>query len=1175
MKIKLIKVRSLVGERLLFIMKTFIFLFCTTVFSFTTEKSFSQDKIKIDADKIVTVDEVFNIIQSQTNFRFLYPDNLFENASKVQLRKGTIEVSKLLERSFSESKSNVKFKFFEKNTIVVEEIELISKPKTEKPQQPIQISGKVTDKDGQPIPGVNLLEKGVLNGTQTDFDGKFIMSVSNKNAILVVSYLGFTTQEVPLNGQTSIAVTLIESTTTLSEIVVIGYGSQKKAKISGSIATVSISELQDFPVSNFDQALAGKLAGVQILQTTGEPGRELSIKVRGTKTLTAGASPLYVIDGVPIETGDRATEAVNMEDIESIQVLKDAASAAIYGSRGSNGIVIITTKKGKNGVMKVSLDHSTGIQNVSKKIDMMDAYQYAQLSKDGHDAAYLQEIPTGTADDPNGLRPVGYHKIPEELFPYLNGVQGLTNTDWQDEIFRPAVIQRYNLSVSGGNDQWNYFVSTNHSFQEGIVIESDYKKTGLRANVSINSGKFKIGVNTSSTYTFENRVNASGPYTDDGIVASALGMSPTWSVYKPDGSYNFDGNGLWRIGTDYQHNEILNPVAVAKEIQNEVEHYNVLANLFVEYEMIKDLKLKTSLAANYNNYQNEYFEPSIIEKRGLQNYGQLDNNNASLSTTTIYKWTFENTINYNKKVGLHNFEILGGMTAEKSSSRNQRITNFLPPSIPGSNATQIINAGNADIDYGDLTDPNDDRSIISVNATSGLDEWSLFSLLARFQYDYDGKYLLSASIRRDGSSRFAPNSKYGNFPSASAGWRISQEEFLKNKNWIDELKIRGSYGVTGNFEIPNYAFLPLLGGEDYLGASGLKPNNIPNDKLSWETTTMYNIGIDAELFKRQLGFSVEYYNGDTTDLLLNLPVPQTTGFGTFLQNIGKVNNRGYELGLKIAPDLGQLKWTSNFNISFNTNEVLELGPEGTPIEQIVEGVDSAFFRTEIGQPIGNYYLLVQDGVFISQDKLNKYPHFPNTAVGDFRFVDVDKDGFLDVNKDRTIVGNYAPDFTYGFSNSFKYKGFDLNIAYQGSHGGEVLNLLRRYSANSEGNFNNTTEMLNRYQSPINPGDGNTNRANRKSQGNNSRISTWHVEDGSYLRLQNVSLGYSLPKSVLEKLNFDKIRIYATGNNIYTWTRFTGYNPEVNKNSGTQLTPGVDYGTYPLATTYSLGINLSF
>ncbi len=989
MKIKLIKVRSLVGERLLFIMKTFIFLFCTTVFSFTTEKSFSQDKIKIDADKIVTVDEVFNIIQSQTNFRFLYPDNLFENASKVQLRKGTIEVSKLLERSFSESKSNVKFKFFE-----------ITKPKTEKPQQPIQISGKVTDKDGQPIPGVNLLEKGVLNGTQTDFDGKFIMTVSNKNAILVISYLGFTTQEVPLNGQTSIAVTLIESTTTLSEIVVIGYGSQK-----------------DFPVSNFDQALAGKLAGVQVLQTTGEPGKELSIKVRGTKTLTAGPDPLYVIDGVPMETAGRATEAVNMEDIESIQVLKDAASAAIYGSRGSNGIVIITTKKGKNGVMKVNFDHSTGIQNVSKKIDMMDAYQYAQFSKDGHDAAYLQEVPTGTVDDPNNIRPKGYHKIPEELLPYIDGVQGLTNTDWQDEIFRPAVIQRYNLSVSGGNDKWNYFVSTNHSFQEGVVIESDYKKTGLRANVSVNSGKFKIGVNTSSTYTFENRVNASGPHNTDGIVASALGMSPTWSVYKPDGSYNFDGNGKWRTPIDYNHNEILNPVAVAKEIQNEIQNYNVLANVFVEYEMIKDLKLKTSLAANFNNYNNEVFEPSIIEKLKKENYGQLDNNDASLSTTSVYKWTFENTINYNKKVGLHNFEILGGMTAEKSSSRNQKITNFLPPSIPGSNATQIIMAGNAAID-------NEDRTIISVNATSVLEEWSLFSLLARFQYDYDGKYLLSASIRRDGSSRFAPNKKYGNFPSASAGWRISQEEFLKKMSWIDELKIRASYGVTGNFDIKNYEHFALLDGEDYLGASGLKPKNIGNDKLSWETTTMYNIGIDAELFKRQLGFSVEYYSGDTTDLLLNLPVPQTTGFSTSLQNIGKVNNRGYELGLKIAPDLGQLKWTSNFNISFNTNEVLELGPEGTPIEQIVEGVESAFFRTEIGQPVGNYYLLVQDGVFISQDELNKYPHFPNTAVGDFRFVDVDKDGILDPIKDRTIVGNYAPDF-----NSLSRKSWWRNIEF--------------------------------------------------------------------------------------------------------------------------------------------------
>lgn len=1149
-------------------MKFTTFLLIVTLFNVQASNYAQNTKITLKLEN-VKIEKVLMEIESLTDYKFFFSRDDIDVDRMVSIKAEKEKVKTILEGVFRNMPVSVEV--LDKQIILKEKLSIQKTSvsvKDEEIQQKIKITGIIKDEKNQPLPGANVLEKGTKNAIQTDIDGKFSIVVDSPNAILVVSYLGFTTQEVALKEQTSVNITLIENTSTLKEVVVIGYGTQKKTKITGSIASVKMDELQDFPVSNFDQALAGKLAGVQVLQTTGEPGKELSIKVRGTKTLTAGADPLYVIDGVPMETAGRATEAVNMEDIESIQVLKDAASAAIYGSRGSNGIVIITTKKGKNGVMKVNFDHSTGIQNVSKKIDMMNAYQYAQLSKDGHDAAYLQEVPTGTADDPNSLRPIGYHKIPEELFPYLNGVQGLTDTDWQDEIFRPAVIQRYNLSVSGGNDKWNYFVSTNHSFQEGVVIESDYKKTGLRANVSVNSGKFKIGVNTSSTYTFENRVKASGPYTDDGIVASALGMSPTWSVYKPDGSYNFDGNGLWRIGTDYQHNEILNPVAVAKEIQNEIKNYNVLANLFVEYEMIKDLKLKTSLAANFNNLNNEVFEPSIIEKRGSANYGQLDNNDASLSTTTVYKWTFENTINYNKKVGLHNFEILGGMTAEKSSSRNQKITNFLPPSIPGSNASQIIMAGNAAIG-------SDDRPIISLKATTEVLEWSLFSLLARFQYDYDGKYLLSASIRRDGSSRFALNSKYGIFPSASAGWRISQEEFLKKRDWINELKIRGSYGVTGNFDIGNYEHFELLNGEDYLGASGLKPKNIPNDKLSWETTTMYNIGIDAELFKRQLGFSVEYYNGDTTDLLLNLPVPQTTGFSTFLQNIGKVNNRGYELGLKIAPDLGQLKWTSNFNISFNTNEVLELGPEGTPIEQIVEGVDSAFFRTEIGQPIGNYYLLVQDGVFISQDELNKYPHFPNTAVGDFRFVDVDKDGILDVNKDRTVVGNYAPDFTYGFSNSFKYKGFDLNIAYQGSHGGEVLNLLRRYSANSEGNFNNTTEMLNRWQSEFNPGDGNTNRANRKSQGNNTRISTWHVEDGSYLRLQNVSLGYTLPKWALEKLKFDKIRIYATGNNIYTWTRYTGYNPEVNKNATTQLTPGVDYGTYPLATTYSLGINLSF
>jgi TonB-linked SusC/RagA family outer membrane protein len=917
-------------------------------------------------------------------------------------------------------------------------------------------------------------------------------------------------------------------------------------------------------VSNFDQALVGKMAGVQVIQSTGEPGRELTIKVRGTGTITAGTQPLYVVDGVPIESSGQATEVINMEDIASIQILKDAASASIYGSRGGNGVVLITTKKGRQGKMVVSFNQSAGFQILSKKIDLMDAYEYAQLSRDGHNAAYLQEVPTGSANDPNSVRPVGYHKIPVELFPYLEGKEGLINTDWQDEIYRPASLERYNISVRGGNEKVNYFVSAIHSKQEGIIINSDYAKTGLRSNLNVKAGKFKIGLNVSSSYTIENRVSANNPYFSDGIVQSALSYSPTWPVYNPDGSFNYQGNGFWRIGgTDYQHNEIVNPVALALLPKNEIEHYNILTNLFVEYEPIENLKLKSSVAIKYNQYQNEYYRPAALETRGRNNTGRPSNPSGRLSTTNIYNWLFENTATYKKSFGNHNFDFLGGITAQKSRSKLQRIDASVTSDTPVINAIQIINADQ-------LSDSD-----------ASVGEWSLYSLLSRVQYNFDSKYLLSASIRADASSRFGANSKWGYFPSISAGWRIGQEDFLKKYEWVNELKLRASYGLTGNFQIGNYEQISLITDDTYVTGNpgqlqtGLRPNQVANPDISWEKTKMFNAGIDVSLFNDQFGFTFEYYNGNTTDLLLEVPIPQTTGFGSALQNIGEVNNSGIEAVVNFSPDLGEFKWNSSANFSMNRNKVMALGPNNTDIITSA-GTGHAFFITRVGEAIGSYYLLVQDGIFSTQDELNKYPHFDNTAVGDFRFVDVDGDGVLDVNKDRTIVGNYAPDFTYGFSNSFKYKGIDLNIALQGSYGGEILNLSRRYNANGEGNFNNTRELLNRWHSESNPGDGNTNRANRKSRGNNGRTSTWHIEDGSYLRLQNVSLGYSLPNSLLEKLKLSKARIFVTGNNLHTWSSYSGYNPEVNlAGGGDQLTPGLDYGVYPLAKTYSMGINVSF
>ena len=1144
-------------------MKITTFLLIVTLFNVQARNYAQNAKISLKLEK-VRIEKVLMEIESLTDYKFFFSREDIDVNKIVSIKADKETVKIILEDIFRNMPVSVEV--LGKQIVLKEKISIqkTSIPvKNKELQQKIKITGTITDHAGMPLPGANVLEKGTTNGTQTDLDGKFTLLVENNNAILQISYIGFNAKEVAVNNQSAINIVLLENAASLNEVVVVGYGTQKQKNVSGSIAKAPMGELQDYPVSNFDQALVGKLAGVQVLQTSGQPGKELSIKVRGTGTITAGAEPLYVVDGVPLVSGGQATEVVNMEDIESIQVLKDAASASIYGSRGGNGVILITTKKGKEGKMTVNFNQVTGVQYVSKKIEMMDAYQYAKLSKDGHDAAYLQDVPTGSPNDPNSVRPVGYQKIPTELFPYLNGVQGLTNTDWQDAIYRPAEMLKYNLSIIGGTEALNYFVSANHSKQEGIILNSDYEKTGFRANLGIKSGKFKIGLNISPSYSRENRVSSDDPWSGDGIVSAALSYSPTWPVYNPDGSFNYQGNGYWRIGTDYQHNEIVNPVALAVLPKNLIEHYNVLSDVFVEYEIVKDLKFKTSLAINYNQYQNEYYRPAELQTRGASFYGLLSNPSAQLSTTNIFNWVAENTINYKKHLGQHNFDFLGGITAQKDNNKLQRTQASVTSDTPVKNAIQVINANQ------------------TTKSDASLQEWSLYSLLARAQYDYASKYLVSASIRGDASSRFGENNKWGYFPSVSAGWRIAEEDFLKDVNWIDELKLRTSYGLTGNYQIGNYSQVSLITSDPYVMGipgtlqTGLRPSQVANPDISWEKTTMFNVGLDVEILKRQLGFTLEYYNGNTHDLLLDVPVPLTTGFSTALQNIGEVNNRGFEAIVNFNPDLGKFKWNSSFNISVNRNKVVALGPNNTDIITTA-GADTAYFITKVGKPIGSYYLLVQDGIFSTKEELNKYPHFPNTQVGDFRFVDVDGDGVLDVNKDRTIVGNYAPNFTYGFSNSFKYENFDLSIAFQGSQGGEVLNLSRRYIVNGEGNANNTTEMLDRWQSENNPGNGDLNRANRKASGNNGRTSTFHIEDGSYLRLQNLSFGFSLPKSAIDKLKISKARIYLSANNLYTWTKYKGYNPEVNSAGGSnQLSPGLDYGVYPLAKTYSLGVNLSF
>lgn len=1023
------------------------------------------------------------------------------------------------------------------------------------------VSGIVRDEAGEALIGVSVVITGKSTATITDIEGRYQVSLPEGTTRLTFSYIGYDGQTVDIGSKSVIDITLKENTKALDEVVVVGYGVQNRRDVSTSISRVKADDIANISVSDFRQTLAGKMAGVQVMQPSGDPEGAVSVRVRGISSATAGNDPLYIIDGMPVERG---LANLNNSDIESIEVLKDASSAAIYGSRGSNGVVLITTKQGRSENLTVQYDGYYGVSNVSKKLPMMNAYQFAEVARDGHNAAYLKEVPTGSTNDPNSVRPQSYHQIPLELFPYLEGQQGLTDTDWQDAIFRTATTINHNLSLSGKSKNLDYFVSAGYYKQEGIIIESDFEKYSTRLNLNGKYDKFRFGVNFAPSYSKSNRVNANAPYGSGGIVQSALAMPPIWPVYNPDGSFNYQGNGYWRIGTDYQHNEILNPVALAKLQSDVVDRYALVSKVYAEYEFTKGLSYNISLGGDYYGAHNDKYRSSELPLLGYKYYDAKSNPVGSSSSSFYMNWLVENKINYNTILNdNHTINALLVQSAQKETKKG----NYVEATDYPNDYIQTISGGTVS------------------SGSSEITEWSLASYLARVQYSYRGRYLASAAIRADGSSRFGRNNRWGYFPSASAAWRVSDESFflgLPASKAVDDLKLRVSYGVTGNFQIGNYEHLSTMSSDDYiLGAgsgslvSGYKPDKIKNDDLTWEKTSMINLGFDLQLFRGLLGLSVEYYDSNTTDMLLNVPVPLITGHSTSRMNIGKVNNRGWEILLTSQKKFGNgLGYTFNANFATNRNEVKSLGPENAPIIS-TGSVSHAYYITQVGKPIGSYYLLIQNGIFENEEQLKQYPHFDNTQAGDFRFVDVDGDGVLDTEKDRAIVGNYMPDFTYGFGGTVNFKHFDLGFSFQGVYGNEILNLSKRYIDNMEGNVNGTIIALDRWQSAENPGSGQVNRANRKTTGNNGRISTWHLEDGSYLRLQNLSLGYTLPAKLIKSMHIQKLRAYVSGQNLWTWTNYSGYNPEVNMRPDNALTPGEDYGTYPLAKTFTFGMNITF
>ncbi|WP_439556447.1 TonB-dependent receptor [Dyadobacter sp.] len=1101
-----------------------------------------------------TLEKALNRIENHAKVRFAYSREVVRVSETVNVTAKNEALSSVLDRLFTPLGINYQ---------VVNGQILLSKVKKEtsalRPDQKVQIAdqnadiqvrGKVTSSENnEPLPGVSVVIKGTSAGTTTDIEGNYELSVTGETAILVFSFVGYAPQEIALGNHNQLDVKLVGDIKALNEVVVVGYGTQKRGDITGSVASVSAKDIAGLPTPSLDGALTAKMPGVYVAQTTGTPGGGLTVRVRGTGSIGAGNEPLYVIDGFPVTASYNQTSnplnSLNPNDIESVEILKDASSTAIYGSRGSNGVVIVTTKSGKSGKMRVDIDAYTGVQSVTKTLDMMNAREFAQYIIESRNNAWVDA--GGKAEDPNSARSAIYQILPALQNPDALG----EGTNWQNEIFRQAPTHNVQLTLSGGNDKIKYMTSGGYFKQNGVVLNSDFQRYTFRVNLEAQASKrFKIGLNLTPAYTISNPTGSEGHWANGGIVLSALTMAPHLPVYKEDGSYSTGldlGNGF---------SSIENPVKLAKERVNRLNELRLLGTVFGEYKILNNLTYKLLLGTDLQSSRQNTFSPSIVGRDGavppLIPAGSATNSSS-------YNWLIEHTLNFNKSWDKHHFDALGGFTAQKVRSDNAVInsTNF------PNDLVETLNAG------------------IVSSASTTAEEWSLLSYLARANYSFDSRYLLTATIRRDGSSRFGQNNKWGVFPSVSAGWRISEEAFMKSIPLINELKLRASYGHTGNNFIGNYDHIGLLSKRNYTFAgtvvNGLGPNRISNANLNWEKNKQVDIGLELGIFQNRIFLVADYYKKITSDLLLNVPTPSITGYTTARQNIGKIENKGWEFGLTTQNLNKKLKWSTDFNISFNRNKVLALGPSGDPLYGNYQV--TASHVTQIGKPMGNYYGYEVAGIFQTEDEVKNSPAFAESKPGQLRFVDVNGDGKLS-SDDRTILGNPQPDFIYGMTNTFSFKGIDLTVLLQGVQGNEILNLGRRFYANYAGTANGIREMNNSWKSPQDPGDGKTPRINRDlnkyaSSNSSANISSVHVEDGSFLRIRNIALGYNLPGPLLEKIKMRTMRIYVNLQNPVTWTKYTGYNPEVSVQGASPLEPGVDYGGYPIAKVYTVGLNIGF
>lgn len=1078
------------------------------------------------------IQTVLDHIESLSEFKFFYNTKQVNTNKLVSIRASKKSVFEILDELFKNT--NIKYEVLDKNIILTTSQNTVSNTDRAISQQDKNVSGVVTDQNGDPIIGANVMVKGTTNGTITDVDGNFTINNVSQSAILVVSYIGYVTKEIPVGRQQPLRIVLQEDQQTLDEVIVVGYGTMKKSDITGAIASVDKDKIARQPVANVSSALQGLATGVSVTSNSGSPGSASTIRIRGVGTVN-DAEPLFVVDGMPVTD----INYLSASDIQSMEILKDASASAIYGSRGANGVILITTKKGAVDKTTVTFDAYWGSSKLLNNLNLMSGTEWYDLQSEINKV----KAEAGVAEMDLSL------------------VDRNVSTNWMDEISRTAFMHNYSIGISGGKaDDYKFNLGINYLNQEGTVKKTKYERINLRqsSEKAVIKNYLTVGTNLSISKSNSSGINEysnSGLYDANyGVISNAIRVEPVVPAVKPDGTY---GSSPY---IDYY-----NPLADIVYTDQGDKSWTVIGNVYGELEIVKDLKFKSSFGAEIRRNEYKSFVPVYFVSNSQKN------EESSLSKTHVNGnyYTFENTLTYIKTLAeKHSLNVLIGYTNEWGKRETLGLSghDFIgeAPNLHYIDATLNKN---------------------KITGTNNATDYGLISYLGRLHYEFDNRYLLTASIRRDGSSKFSKDNRWGNFPSFALGWRIDNEKFFKslNANWISSLKLRAGWGQIGNQNIGSYLDRSLLSLWAQYGAlfgagsnktlyQGIAVRRLGNSNIKWETTESANVGIDASFLNNRLIFSFEYYDKTTKDMLLAAPMPKYMGYtDNTYTNIGAANNRGVELSMEWRDQINDFRYNIAFNFSTIRNRMTKLNG-GTPIPSGVLRQQYATYTNE-GLPIGAFWGYVTDGLIQTESQLaevKKTGYLPNAELGDVYFVDMNEDGKLNEN-DKRMIGNPIPDVIYGFNLGMAWKGFDLSMQFGGTIGNDIFNAMRLYTYSLTDITNKDRALLN-YWTPTNT---NTNipRLSAADYNNNNRLSDRYVENGSYLRLRNVQIGYTLPSSLVKKVMLQNVRIHLSGQNLFTISDYSGIDPEVGQS--TSLSRGIDYGIYPQSRIITGGINITF